>query len=68
MKSKLSDRLKWAAKRINEARIEIKNAVLGLGGIASINTAVWINSITWGLVTTGVSLLVLQYLTEGGRR
>lgn len=68
MKTKLLDRLKWAGKRIQDARIEIKNTVLGLGGITSINTAVWINSITWGLVTTGVSLLVLQHLTETERR
>jgi hypothetical protein len=68
VKTKLLDRLKWAGKRIQDARIEIKNTVLGLGGIASINTAVWINSITWGLVATGVSLLVLQHLTETERR
>lgn len=68
MKTKLVDRLKWAGKRLRDARIEIKNTVLGLGGIASINTAVWINSITWGLVTTGISLLILQHLTETERR
>lgn len=68
MKVKLADRLKWAAKKTRELAGSMRHTALGLGGIGCIDAAVWINSVTWGLVATGVSLLVIQYLTEGGRR
>ena len=60
----LTDRLRWAGKRVHDGVIAARRAILGLGGLGAIDAAVWINSLTWGLVITGVTLLLLQYLTE----
>lgn len=60
----LTDRLRWAGKRVRDAAVEFRRAALGLGGLGLIDAAVWTNSTTWGMVSTGVTLLLLQYLTE----
>lgn len=65
---KLTDRLHWAGKRLRDAGAAARRAVLGVSGLGAIDAGVWINSLTWGLVATGISLLLLQYLTEGGQR
>jgi hypothetical protein len=64
MMHRLSDRLLWTGKRARDLLVAARTAVLGVSGLASINVAVWLNSTTFGLVTTGVSLLLLQFLTE----
>lgn len=61
----LVDRVRWGTKRAKDALLAARQVVLGLGGLGAVNSAVWINSVTWGLVTTGVTLLLLQFLTEG---
>lgn len=65
---KLTDLVRWGGKRLHDGFIQFKQTILGLGGLGSINTAIYLNSLTWGLITTGVSLLLLQYLTEGSKR
>lgn len=65
---KLADLAFWGGKRLRDGFIQFKQTVLGLGGLGSINAAVYLNSLTWGLVVTGASLLILQYLTEGPKR
>lgn len=62
---RLADRARWAGKRIHDAFTQCRRVVLGLGGLGAIDTAVWINSLTWGLVATGATLLLLQFLAEG---
>lgn len=61
----LADRLQWGWKRARDAATRARRVLLGLGGLGFIDAAVWTNSTTWGLVSTGVTLLLLQYLTEG---
>ncbi len=65
MMHRLADRVRWAGKRTRDALAASRRVVLGLGGLGAIDAAVWINSLTWGLVATGVTLLLLQFLTEG---
>lgn len=57
-------KLKWLGKRIHDAIVAGRKVILGLGGLGSINAAVWVNSLTWGLVTTGFTLLLLQFMSE----
>lgn len=64
---RLTDRLRWAGKRIHDSLVRARSVSLGVGGLGSINLAVWINTVTWGLVVTGLSLLLLQSLTDGER-
>lgn len=64
MMRRLSDRARWAGKRIHDGILHARKVILGLGGLGAVNSAVWINSLTWGLVTTGVTLLLLQFLSE----
>lgn len=68
MMHKLSDRLTWAGKRLHGWVVTARKTLLGLGGLGCIDASVWINSTTWGLVATGATLLLLQYLSEGGNR
>lgn len=67
MKLHVADHARWAGKRIREFGQRIRNTFLGIGGLGCLNTAIWINSITWGFVATGVTLLLMQYLTEDKR-
>lgn len=64
---RLTDRVVWAGKRIREFGQRIRGTFLGISGLGCLNTAVWINSVTWGFVATGVTLLLMQYLTEDKR-
>lgn len=65
MMHRLADRARWAGKRLHDLYVSTRRVVLGLGGLGAIDAAVWINSLTWGLVATGVTLLLLQFLAEG---
>lgn len=64
MMHRLVERARWAVKRVHDGLIGVRKTVLGLAGLGAINSAVWINSLTWGLVSTGVTLLLLQFLAE----
>lgn len=68
MMHKLSERFAWASKRVHGWVVASRKTILGLGGLGCIDASVWINSTTWGLVATGVTLLLLQYLAEGSNR
>jgi hypothetical protein len=68
MMHRMSNRLGWAVKRLHDAAIAGRRVVLGLGGLGLIDAAVWSNSTTWGMVSTGVTLLLLQFLTEDDSR
>lgn len=66
MMHRLTDRVRWAGKRLHDGFLQARKVILGLGGLGAVNSAVWVNSTTWGLVSTGVTLLLLQFLTEDG--
>ncbi|UOZ10533.1 hypothetical protein [Amycolatopsis sp. WQ 127309] len=61
---RLADRARWAGKRLHDAVVGARRGILGVSGIGVIDAAVWINSLTWGMVAVGVSLLLFQFLSE----
>jgi uncharacterized membrane protein len=61
---KLSDQLRWTGKRLHDAALRGRKVILGIGGLGLIDGAVWHQSLTWGMISTGVSLLLLQFLSE----
>jgi hypothetical protein len=66
---RLAEQLRWMGKRARDAVAAARSVALGLGGLSCIDLAVWRTSVTWGLVAVGLSLLLVQYLTEGsGKR
>jgi hypothetical protein len=68
MLHRLTDRARFAGKRLHDAVIGARRGILGVSGIATIDAAVWINSLTFGLVAVGASLLLFQFLTENETR
>lgn len=65
---RLADRARFAGKRIHDWVVTARRGILGVSGVAAIDAAVWINSLTWGMIAVGVSLLLFQFLTESEDR
>lgn len=62
---RLTDRIRWAGKRVRDTLLSARKVVLGVGGCGLIDAAIWVNSMTWGMVAAGATLLLFQFLTEG---
>lgn len=58
---------RWAA-RLLVALPRLRTAVLAVAGFGCLCAAAWMVAVPLGLAAAGVSLLVLEWLTEEGRR
>ena len=64
----LGDRLRFAGKRMHDWGVKARQAILGVSGVGCVDYAVFdMLGRGWGFLAVGLSLLLFQWLNEGGK-